>query len=236
LVRCPRAVDKDGELPFVEDVLALLRSRKNVILTGAPHRRVAPMGRQTSAAASTASGAAEATPVDDVAHRGGESARFVTPPVGADLPSSPAERSAGSTYADQNLEIQPSQRQIRMRRTLSPAPPRGSRAAQTYGHRGSGSFLRLCFIESLVESDLSAPALAVTGRRRSSLAKGVSPAEEIPKKPEPSLPHFSRAPLWCRKWSLPESGADLVVQRPHAEQRALAQADGGRRCSLRLGY
>jgi len=37
--------------------------------------------------------------------------------------------------------------------------------------------LRFCFIEGLVEADLSAAALAVTGRRRSSLPKGIGPAE-----------------------------------------------------------
>ncbi|HEY5843434.1 MAG TPA: tyrosine-type recombinase/integrase [Mycobacterium sp.] len=42
---------------------------------------------------------------------------------------------------------------------------------------GLRAFLRFCFVEGLVESDLSAGALAVTGRRRSSLPKGVSPAE-----------------------------------------------------------
>ena len=42
---------------------------------------------------------------------------------------------------------------------------------------GLRAFLRFCFVEGLVESDLSAAALAVTGRRRSSLPKGVSPAE-----------------------------------------------------------
>jgi len=36
------------------------------------------------------------------------------------------------------------------------------------------SFLRFCFIEGLVETDLSAAALAVTGRRRSSLPLGIS--------------------------------------------------------------
>ena len=36
------------------------------------------------------------------------------------------------------------------------------------------SFLRFCFIERLVEADLSAAALAVTGRRRSSLPMGIS--------------------------------------------------------------
>jgi integrase/recombinase XerD len=36
------------------------------------------------------------------------------------------------------------------------------------------SFLRFCFIEGLVEADLSAAALAVTGRRRASLPMGIS--------------------------------------------------------------
>ncbi len=39
---------------------------------------------------------------------------------------------------------------------------------------GLRSFLRFCFIEGLVSRDLSAAALAVTGRRRSSLPKGIS--------------------------------------------------------------
>jgi integrase/recombinase XerD len=39
---------------------------------------------------------------------------------------------------------------------------------------GVRSFLRFCFIEGLVEADLSQAALAVTGRRRSSLPRGIS--------------------------------------------------------------
>jgi site-specific recombinase XerD len=39
------------------------------------------------------------------------------------------------------------------------------------------SFLRFCSMEGLVTTDLSAAALAVTGRRRSSLPKGISPTD-----------------------------------------------------------
>ncbi len=42
---------------------------------------------------------------------------------------------------------------------------------------GLRSFLRFCFIEGLVEADLSLAALAVTGRRRSSLPRGISKAD-----------------------------------------------------------
>lgn len=42
---------------------------------------------------------------------------------------------------------------------------------------GLRSFLRYCFIEGLVEADLSQAALPVTGRRRSSLPRGISKAE-----------------------------------------------------------
>lgn len=41
----------------------------------------------------------------------------------------------------------------------------------------SCSFLRFCFIEGLLAVDLSAAALAVTGRRRSSLPRGISPRD-----------------------------------------------------------
>lgn len=39
---------------------------------------------------------------------------------------------------------------------------------------GLRAFLRFCFVEGLVDSDLSAAALAVTGRRRSLLPRGIS--------------------------------------------------------------
>jgi integrase len=39
------------------------------------------------------------------------------------------------------------------------------------------SFLRFCFIEGFVEADLSQAALSVTGRRRSSLPRGISRAD-----------------------------------------------------------
>ena len=50
-------------------------------------------------------------------------------------------------------------------------------ASTQYFVAGLRAFLRFCFIEGLVESDLSAAALAVTGRRRSSLPKGITHAE-----------------------------------------------------------
>jgi site-specific recombinase XerD len=50
-------------------------------------------------------------------------------------------------------------------------------ASTQYFVAGLRALLRFCFIEDLVESDLSAATLAVTGRRRSSLPKGISPAE-----------------------------------------------------------
>lgn len=42
---------------------------------------------------------------------------------------------------------------------------------------GLRSFLRFCFLEGLVEIDLSQAALPVTGRRRSSLPRGITTAE-----------------------------------------------------------
>ena len=42
---------------------------------------------------------------------------------------------------------------------------------------GLRSFLRFCFLEGLVESDLSQAALSVTGRRRSSLPRGITQAD-----------------------------------------------------------
>ena len=42
---------------------------------------------------------------------------------------------------------------------------------------GLRAFLRFCFIEGLVEVDLSKAALSVTGRRRSSLPRGISTAD-----------------------------------------------------------
>lgn len=50
-------------------------------------------------------------------------------------------------------------------------------ASTQYFVAGLRAFLRFCFIEGVVEADLSAAALAVTGRRRSSLPKGIGPAE-----------------------------------------------------------
>jgi integrase len=42
---------------------------------------------------------------------------------------------------------------------------------------GLKSFLRFCFVEGLVALDLSEAALAITGRRRSSLPRGISAAD-----------------------------------------------------------
>lgn len=42
---------------------------------------------------------------------------------------------------------------------------------------GLKSFLRFCFVEGLVARDLSQAALAITGRRRSSLPRGISSAD-----------------------------------------------------------
>jgi integrase len=42
---------------------------------------------------------------------------------------------------------------------------------------GLRSFLRFCFIEGLVEADLSQAALLMTGRRRSSLPRGIAKAD-----------------------------------------------------------
>jgi integrase/recombinase XerD len=44
---------------------------------------------------------------------------------------------------------------------------------------GLRSFLRFCFLQGLVGADLSAAGLAVTGRRRSSLPKGISHAHAV---------------------------------------------------------
>jgi integrase/recombinase XerD len=49
-----------------------------------------------------------------------------------------------------------------------------SAASAQYFVAALRSFLRFCFVEGLVEADLSAAALAVTGRRRSSLPMGIS--------------------------------------------------------------
>lgn len=48
-----------------------------------------------------------------------------------------------------------------------------SAASAQYFVTALRSFLRFCFMEGLVEADLSAAALAVTGRRRSSLPMGI---------------------------------------------------------------
>jgi integrase/recombinase XerD len=48
-------------------------------------------------------------------------------------------------------------------------------AATQYFRAGLRAFLRFCFTEGLLEIDLSGAALAVTGRRRSSLPRGIEP-------------------------------------------------------------
>lgn len=50
-------------------------------------------------------------------------------------------------------------------------------ASTQYFVAGLRSFLRFCFIEGLVERDLAPAALAVTGRRHSSLPKGITHAD-----------------------------------------------------------
>lgn len=47
-------------------------------------------------------------------------------------------------------------------------------SATQYFVSGLRAFLRFCFVEGLLEADLSRAALAVTGRRRSSLPRGIS--------------------------------------------------------------
>lgn len=53
----------------------------------------------------------------------------------------------------------------------------GSVSATQFFVSGLRAFLRFCFVEGLLEADLSQAALSVTGRRRSSLPKGISRAE-----------------------------------------------------------
>lgn len=52
-------------------------------------------------------------------------------------------------------------------------------SATRYFVSGLRAFLRFCFVEGLLEADLSPAALAVTGRRRSSLPKGVSRSDAV---------------------------------------------------------
>ena len=60
---------------------------------------------------------------------------------------------------------------------LRKAASGASVSATQYFVSGLRSFLRFCFVEGLVEADLSRAALAVTGRRRSPLPKGISRAD-----------------------------------------------------------
>lgn len=48
-------------------------------------------------------------------------------------------------------------------------------AATQYFRAGLRAFLRFCFTEGLLEGDLSGAALAVTGRRRTALPRGIEP-------------------------------------------------------------
>jgi len=52
-------------------------------------------------------------------------------------------------------------------------------ASTQYFVAGLRSFLRFCFVEGLVEMDLAPAALAVTGRRRSSLPKSITHADAV---------------------------------------------------------
>lgn len=52
-------------------------------------------------------------------------------------------------------------------------------SATQYFVCGLRAFLRFCFVEGLLEADLSPAALAMTGRRRSSLPKGVSRSDAV---------------------------------------------------------
>ncbi|HEY6424041.1 MAG TPA: tyrosine-type recombinase/integrase [Pseudonocardiaceae bacterium] len=56
---------------------------------------------------------------------------------------------------------------------------RVSAGSAQYFVAGLRSFLRFCFLEGLVDAELSGAALAVTGRRHSSLPKGISHAAAI---------------------------------------------------------
>lgn len=56
---------------------------------------------------------------------------------------------------------------------LRMAGSRVSVSATQYFVSGLRAFLRFCFVEGLLEADLSQAALAVTGRRRSSLPRGI---------------------------------------------------------------
>jgi integrase/recombinase XerD len=60
---------------------------------------------------------------------------------------------------------------------LRKAASGASVSATQYFVSGLRSFLRFCFVEGLVEADLSRASLAVTGRRRSPLPKGISRAD-----------------------------------------------------------
>ena len=65
----------------------------------------------------------------------------------------------------------------RHRARCSPRPSAVSAGSAQYFVVALRSFLRFCFLEGLIEADLSGAALAVTGRRRSPLPRGISRAD-----------------------------------------------------------
>ena len=78
---------------------------------------------------------------------------------------------------------------------------------------GLRSFLRFCFVEGLMEVDLSQAALPVTGRRRSSLPRGISTAD-------------ARALLECCDRRSALGRRDYALDR-HAAAAGLARRRGG---------
>lgn len=64
-------------------------------------------------------------------------------------------------------------------RSVQREAARVSIGSTQYFVAGLRAFLRFCFLEGLVGTDLSAAALAVTGRRRSSLPKGITSADAM---------------------------------------------------------
>ena len=63
------------------------------------------------------------------------------------------------------------------RAPCSPRPTAVSPGSAQYFVAALRAFLRFCFLEGLVEADLAAAALAVTGRRRVALPRGISRAD-----------------------------------------------------------
>ena len=66
---------------------------------------------------------------------------------------------------------------VEVTRAVQREAARVSVGSTQYFVAGLRAFLRFCFVEGLVDGDLSAAALAVTGRRRSSLPKGIAPGD-----------------------------------------------------------